>query len=123
MGTLDPGQEPSPLPRAGGGDATRAEDARDDAGPGSVVVSCSALAGDPVVNRDDVRLGTLARIMIDVRSGRIARAVFAHGGVLGIGERHCGVEWSALTLDSARRCFVLDMEPAQLEGAPRAELQ
>lgn len=87
-------------------------------GPGAYVVACSALAGELVVNRDDVELGTLEHFMIDVAQGRIAYGVLSRGGVMGLGARLFAVPWKALALDAERKCFVLDVAVERLRQAP-----
>jgi sporulation protein YlmC with PRC-barrel domain len=83
------------------------------------VMASDTLAGDLVVNRDDAELGTIDDILIDVRRGTVAYAVLAPEGILGLGDRLFAIPWSALTLDAARRCFILDADPQRLEKAPR----
>jgi sporulation protein YlmC with PRC-barrel domain len=82
------------------------------------VMAADTLAGDPVVNVKGEELGSLSGIMIDVRRGRVAYAVLSSGGFLGIGDKLFAIQWSALTLDADRKCFVLDVEKARLEAAP-----
>ena len=74
----------------------------------SARVSCRALEGDLVADPGGREIGRLARVMLELRTGRICTAVIACGGVLGIGERHYGVPWSKLSYDPERRLFVLD---------------
>jgi len=62
----------------------------------------------PVVNNEGDMLGHVADVMLDPDEGRVAYAVLAHGGVLGLGEQHSIVPWRSLRLDAARDCFVLD---------------
>ena len=52
-----------------------------------MIVSCARLAGRVIVNPSGEDVGQVERIMIDVPSGRIAYAVVAYGGVLGLGHR------------------------------------
>lgn len=88
------------------------------------VMSCEALAGDRVVDRSGVAFGTLAHIVVDLDTGRIAHAVVAHGGVFGIGATLAAVPWHWLTIDAQRRCFVLEVPRHRLDNAavlPRFE--
>jgi sporulation protein YlmC with PRC-barrel domain len=87
-------------------------------GPGPRVMGASTLTGDEVVNRQQEKLGRVEEIMLDVPTGRIAYAVLASGGFLGIGDKLFAVPWSALTLDTANKCFVLDVAKERLEQAP-----
>lgn len=77
-------------------------------GEGDHVVSSDALVDTPVVNTAGDVLGHVADVMLDVADGRVAYAVLAHGGVLGLGELLSMVPWKSLHLDAAHECFVLD---------------
>ena len=94
-----------------------------DSGPAEVaaapeVMSCDAFVGDPVVNRAGEELGTLAHVMLDLRSGRVAYAVLAHGGVMGLGAKLFAVPWQALRRDAKRGCFILDVARDALRASP-----
>lgn len=117
MGSLYPGRDPPP-PASVSPEATRIVSGCEGEGPGPYVMACDTLAGDAVVNSKGERLGTLAHIMLDVPSGRVAYAVVARGGVMGLGERLHAVPWAALALDAARHRFVLDVEPERMDSAP-----
>jgi hypothetical protein len=118
MGTLYPGRDP-PAPASTAPDGAKILGARDDGGgPGPYVMSCETLVGDAIVNKANESLGSLAHVMIEVPGGRIAYAVLARGGVLGIGEKLHAIPWQALSLDAERRCFVLDIERERLDEAP-----
>ena len=83
-----------------------------------MIVSCARLAGDIVANPRHEDVGQIERIMIDVPTGRIAYAVVACGGVLGLGQRYCAVPWSELHFDPQRRCFILRPDPETLDRVP-----
>jgi sporulation protein YlmC with PRC-barrel domain len=87
-------------------------------GPGPEVMSAATLDGDKVVNSVGDDLGKIEDIMLDVMSGRIAYAVLSFGGFLGMGDKLFAVPWSALTLDTDQKCFVLDVPKERLEKAP-----
>lgn len=87
-------------------------------GPGPEVMSASTLDGDKVVNSTGENLGKIEDIMLDVTSGRIAYAVLSFGGFLGMGDKLFAIPWSALTLDTDEKRFVLDVPKERLENAP-----
>lgn len=91
---------------------------RDGSGPGPDVMDAKTLIGDEVVNAANEKLGTVEAIMLDVGRGRIAYAVLAFGGFLGIGEKLFAVPWSALRLDTVQKAFVLNASREQLKNAP-----
>ena len=90
----------------------------DTSGPGPEVMAASDFEGEDVVNRTGETLGDIEEIMLDVRSGRIAYAVLSAGGFLGIGEKYFAIPWGALTLDTDRKCFILDVDKDRLLNAP-----
>lgn len=87
-------------------------------GPGPRLMTASTLEGDKVVNRQGEDLGEIDEIMLDVPRGRIAYAVMSSGGFLGMGEKLFAIPWSALTLDTDNKCFVLDVDKQRLKDAP-----
>jgi len=87
-------------------------------GPGPEIMAADTLEGDAVVNLQGEELGTIHDIMLDVPHGRVAYAVLASGGVLGMGAKLHAIPWSALTLDAQRKCFVLDVPKDRIESAP-----
>ena len=87
-------------------------------GPGPRLMTASTLEGDRVVNRQGEDLGEIDEIMLDVPRGRVAYAVMSSGGFLGMGDKLFAIPWSALTLDTDNKCFVLDVDKQRLESAP-----
>lgn len=90
----------------------------DSGGPGPQVMSAATLDGDTVVNSAGDDLGKIEDIMLDVTAGRIAYAVLSFGGFLGMGTKLFAIPWSALTLDTDEKRFVLDVAKERLENAP-----
>lgn len=89
------------------------------AGPGPDLMTCATLQGNTVLSSDGHDVGTVKEIMLDVRTGRIAYVVLSSGGFLGIGDELRAVPWSALTLDTDRKCFLIGMRAEQVRAAPR----
>ncbi|MFC4276933.1 PRC-barrel domain-containing protein [Achromobacter aloeverae] len=87
-------------------------------GPGPAIMAAQTLEGDDVLNLAGEKLGVLRDIMLDVHAGRIAYAVLERGGVMGIGDRLFAIPWDALTLDTDRKCFLLDLDLERLRQAP-----
>jgi sporulation protein YlmC with PRC-barrel domain len=85
---------------------------------GSTIIDAASLRGLVVVNSTDEELGTIETIMLDVPSGRIAYAVLSFGGFFGMGNKLFAMPWAALTLDAARKRFILDVRKELLESAP-----
>ncbi len=87
-------------------------------GPGPALMGANTLIGNDVYNQKDENLGDIKEIMLDVRSGRVSYAVLSFGGFLGMGEKLFAVPWTALTLDTVNKRFVLNVEKDRLESAP-----
>jgi sporulation protein YlmC with PRC-barrel domain len=87
-------------------------------GPGPELMGANTLIGNDVYNQNDENLGDIKEIMLDVRSGRVSYAVLSFGGFLGMGEKLFAVPWTALTLDTVNKRFVLNVEKERLKSAP-----
>ncbi|TCT19146.1 PRC-barrel domain-containing protein [Thiobaca trueperi] len=88
------------------------------AGPGPELMGVDTLVGNDVYNQSDEKLGDIKEIMLDMRSGTVAYAVLSFGGFLSMGEKLFAVPWTALTLDTENKRFVLNVEKERLENAP-----
>jgi sporulation protein YlmC with PRC-barrel domain len=88
------------------------------AGPGPALMGADTLIGDSVVNSQDEDLGDIKEIMLDMHSGKVAYAVLAFGGFLGMGEKLFAVPWQALHLDTTNKRFVLNVPKERLKTAP-----
>ncbi len=86
-------------------------------GPGPEVMAAKTLQSNDVYNRQDEKLGSIQDIMLDVQHGRVAYAVLSKGGVLGVGDKLHAIPWGALTLDTDRKCFILDVSAQRMEEA------
>ncbi|NLP60272.1 PRC-barrel domain-containing protein [Paraburkholderia sacchari] len=88
------------------------------AGPGPYVMAASTLEGDRVFSSDNQEIGKIKEIMLEVDSGRVAYAVMSSGGFLGIGDKLLALPWSALTLDTTNKCFLLNVSAERVKHAP-----
>jgi len=82
------------------------------------VLSASTLIGDEIYNAAGEHLGELKEIMLDINTGQVAYAVLSFGGFLGMGNKLFAMPWEALTVDTERACFLLDVSREQLDHAP-----
>jgi sporulation protein YlmC with PRC-barrel domain len=82
------------------------------------VLSASTLKGDKVVNLQGESLGDIQEIMIDLERGRVAYAVLSFGGFLGLGDKLFAIPWEALTIDTAEKRIVLNIDKELLKRAP-----
>jgi sporulation protein YlmC with PRC-barrel domain len=63
-------------------------------------------------------LGEIQEIVLDIHSGRIAYALIAVGGFLGLGRKIFAVPWSTVTLDRVYQRCVIDIGLERLIDAP-----
>jgi hypothetical protein len=56
--------------------------------------------------------------MVNKRTGRVEYAVMSLGGFLGIAESYHPLPWAALTYDTSKGGYVVDLDKQKLEGAP-----
>jgi sporulation protein YlmC with PRC-barrel domain len=82
------------------------------------VLSADTLTGDKVVNHQKEDLGKIEHLMIDLANGRIAYAVLSFGGFLGMGDKLFAIPWSALTVDTVEKQFILNVDKEVLKRAP-----
>ncbi len=87
-------------------------------GPGPALMGADTLIGNDVYNHKEEDLGDVKEILLDMRSGKVAYAVLSFGGFLGMGEKLFAVPWSALTLDTVNKRFILNVEKDRLLDAP-----
>lgn len=87
-------------------------------GPGPRLMGADTLNGNDVYNLEDDDIGSIKEIMLDMAEGKISYAVLSFGSILGMGEKLFAVPWSALTLDTVNKRFVLDVEKDRLKDAP-----
>ncbi|MFZ5747679.1 MAG: PRC-barrel domain-containing protein [Pseudomonadota bacterium] len=82
------------------------------------LIASDKVEGTAVYNREDERLGTVERFMVDKASGQVEYAVLSFGGLFGLGEKYYPLPWKTLSYDTERGGYVVDVSKAQLEGAP-----
>jgi sporulation protein YlmC with PRC-barrel domain len=82
------------------------------------VLAADTLTGDKVVNLQNEDLGKIEHLMIDLGTGRIAYAVLSFGGFLGMGDKLFAIPWSALTVDTLEKRFILQVDKELLKLAP-----
>lgn len=83
------------------------------------LIGSDKVEGTAVFGPDGERMGSIARVMIEKRTGRVSYAVLSFGGFLGIGDDHYPVPWPALKYNTALGGYQIAVTVNQLEGAPR----
>jgi sporulation protein YlmC with PRC-barrel domain len=77
----------------------------------------SELTGTLVRNPQGEYLGRTRDFVLD-QEGRIAFAIIAHGGFLGMGEKRVAVPFHTLTYGQKEKYFILDISKERLAAAP-----
>jgi hypothetical protein len=75
--------------------------------------------GTAVYDPNGKKIGSIERIMIGKRSGKVDYAVLSFGGFLGIGDDHYPLPWSSLTYNTDLGGYQVAVTKEQLEGAPK----
>lgn len=83
------------------------------------LIASNKVEGTAVYNRQGERLGTIYNFMVDKISGEVRYAVLSFGGLLGIGQDYYPLPWDMLTYDTGMGGYVVDLDKARLENAPR----
>jgi sporulation protein YlmC with PRC-barrel domain len=82
------------------------------------LISSDKVEGTAVYNRAGDRLGSVYTVMIDKVSGQVKYAVMSFGGFLGVGKKYHPLPWNALTYDTGRSGYVVDVDKERLSAAP-----
>ncbi|PAL19494.1 PRC-barrel domain-containing protein [Sphingopyxis sp. GW247-27LB] len=83
------------------------------------LIASDKVEGTAVYNPENDRLGTIANVMIDKRSGKSEYAVMEFGGLFGLGSDHYPIPWDMLTYDTGKGGYVVNLSKDQLTDAPR----
>ena len=62
------------------------------------LIGSEKVEGTSVYGADDTQIGSIERVMIDKRSGKVSYAVLSFGGFLGIGDDHYPLPWESLNM-------------------------
>jgi sporulation protein YlmC with PRC-barrel domain len=85
------------------------------------LVSSEKVEGTKVFNKQGEKLGTIRNFMVGKRDGRVKYAVLSFGGLFTMGERFYPLPWNALTYDTDKGGYIVDLDKDRLEGAPSFE--
>ena len=82
------------------------------------LIGSDKVEGTAVYGADRNKIGSIERVMIDKKSGRVSYAVLSFGGFLGIGDDHYPLPWQSLKYDTSLGGYVTGVTETQLKGAP-----
>lgn len=83
------------------------------------LIASDKVIGTNVYDPAGKHIGTVERLILEKRSGRVSYAVLSFGGFLGIGHDHYPLPWQKLDYDTSLEGFRVDVSKEQVEGAPR----
>jgi hypothetical protein len=83
------------------------------------VISSDRVEGTKVYNTAGEKLGSIDYLVIGKRSGQVRYAVLEFGGFLGMGTDRYPLPWGLLKYDTDKDGYVVPLDKAALEGAPR----
>jgi hypothetical protein len=83
------------------------------------LIGSDKVEGTAVFGPDDQKIGSIERVMIDKKSGRVSYAVLSFGGFLGIGDDHYPLPWQSLKYDTNLGGYRTGVTQKQLERAPK----
>ena len=83
------------------------------------LIGSDKVEGTAVYRSNGDKVGAIARVMIDKRSGKVAYAVMSFGGFMGIGEEYYPLPWSLLTNNPRLEGYEVNVSDQQLQGAPK----
>ena len=93
-----------------GADASVRETAR--------LIASDKVEGTAVRNSGGDKIGTIERLMIDKRTGKVAYAVMSFGGFLGMGQDYVTLPWHVLRYNERLDAYEVNITEDQLRGAP-----
>lgn len=83
------------------------------------LIASDKVDGTAVYGADGERIGSVKRIILEKRGGRVAYAVLSFGGFLGIGDDYYPLPWEKLSYDESLDGYRIDLTREQIEAAPR----
>jgi PRC-barrel domain len=83
------------------------------------LIGSDKVEGTAVYGPDDTKIGSIERVMIDKKSGRVSYAVLSFGGFLGMGDDHYPLPWQSLKYDTSIGGYRTGITESQLKGAPK----
>jgi sporulation protein YlmC with PRC-barrel domain len=82
------------------------------------LISSDKVEGTAVRNVSGDKVGTIERVMIDKRAGKVAYAVMSFGGFLGMGQEYVSLPWHMLRYNENLDAYEMNITENQLRGAP-----
>jgi len=85
----------------------------------TTLIGSDKVEGTYVYRSNGENVGTIQRVMLDKRSGKVAYVVMSFGGFMGIGEDYYPLPWNRLTYNERLGGYEVNINEAQLQRAPK----
>jgi sporulation protein YlmC with PRC-barrel domain len=82
------------------------------------LIASNKVEGTAVYDVNGEKLGHIHNFMVDKRSGQVEYAVLGFGGLFGMGESYHPLPWNALTYDTGKGGYVVNIARDRLQGGP-----
>jgi|SRR5215470_7501739 PRC-barrel domain len=83
------------------------------------LIASDKVEGTAVYRSNGDKVGTIARVMIDKISGKVAYAVMSFGGFMGIGQDYYPLPWNLLTYNPQLEGYEFNIGEEELKDAPK----
>jgi hypothetical protein len=83
------------------------------------LIGSDKVQGTAVYGADGEKIGSIERVMIEKRTGRVSYAVLSFGGFLGIGDDYYPLPWPSLKYNVELGGYQTMVTNDQLRGAPK----
>ena len=82
------------------------------------LIASDKVEGTKVYDPRGEHIGSIERILVEKRSGKVSYAVLSFGGFIGIGHNHYPLPWARLSYDIKLDGFRTDVDEKQLRDSP-----
>jgi PRC-barrel domain len=83
------------------------------------LIGSDKVEGTVVYGADSKKIGSIKRVMLDKRTGKVSYAVLSFGGFLGIGDDYYPLPWHSLKYDTNLGGYIAGITEDRLKGAPK----
>ena len=84
----------------------------------AILLGTTGFYGDSVYDAGGKFLGQIEELVVDIHSGRVAYALVAVGGFLGMGRELFAIPWGTVTIDRMYQRCVINIDLERLIDAP-----
>lgn len=82
------------------------------------LISSKKVEGTAVYGTDGEKLGHIHNFMVDKHSGKVEYAVLGFGGLFGMGENYHPLPWDALSYDTVKGGYSVNVDRDRLKDGP-----